>query len=55
MKYIVDNATPLSLLPEQSNKDLNKTWVIGLGWSHAKFLNFFLEYIGITNISLYKQ
>jgi len=51
MEFILDNATPLDLLPEQSNKDLNQTWVIGLGWSHAKFINFLLEYLKITKIT----
>ncbi len=43
MKFIVNSANPLGLLPEQSNSDLNQTWVIGLGWSHAMFIGMLLD------------
>ena len=43
MKFIVNSANPLGLLPEQSNSDLNQTWVVGLGWSHAMFLGMLID------------
>lgn len=38
MNFIVQSATEHGFLPEQSNSDLNKKWVIGLAWSHALFI-----------------
>ena len=38
LKFVVNSATPLGLLAEQANSDLNEKWVIGLGWSHAMFI-----------------
>ena len=43
LRFIVNSATPLGLLPEQANSDLNETWVIGLGWSHAMFIGMLLD------------
>lgn len=43
LRFIVNSATPLGLLPEQANSDLNETWVIGLGWSHAMFIGMLLN------------
>ena len=43
LRFIVNSATPLGLLPEQANSDLNETWVIGLGWSHAMFIGLLLD------------
>ena len=43
LRFIVNSATPLGLLPEQANSDLNQTWVIGLGWSHAMFIGMLLD------------
>ena len=43
MKFIVNSANSLGLLPEQSNSDLNQTWVIGLGWSHAMFIGMLID------------
>ena len=43
LKFIVNSATPLGLLPEQANSDLNQTWVIGLGWSHAMFIGMLID------------
>ncbi len=43
LRFIVNSATPLGLLPEQANSDLNQTWVIGLGWSHAMFIGLLLD------------
>ena len=45
--YLIDNgapwdvnsATETGLLAEQANSDLNEKWVIGLGWSHAMFID----------------
>ena len=39
LKFIVNSATPLGLLAEQADIDQNERWVIGLGWSHAIFIN----------------
>ena len=38
LKFVVNSATELGLLAEQANSDLNEKWVIGLGWSHAMFI-----------------
>ena len=38
LKFVVNSATELGLLAEQVNSDLNEKWVIGLGWSHAMFI-----------------
>lgn len=43
MNFIVKSGTKLGILPEQSNSDLNQTWVIGLGWSHAMFIKLLRE------------
>ena len=43
LRFIVNSATPLGLLPEQANSDLNETWVIGLGWSHAMFIGLLID------------
>ena len=42
MKFIVNSATDLGLLAEQANIDQNERWVIGLGWSHAMFINLLI-------------
>ena len=39
MRFIVNSATETGLLAEQANSDLNEKWVIGLGWSHAMFID----------------
>ena len=39
LKFIVNSATPLGLLAEQADLEQNERWVIGLGWSHAIFIN----------------
>ena len=39
MSFIVNSATDLGLLCEQANLEQNQRWVIGLGWSHAMFIN----------------
>ena len=43
LKFVVNSANPLGLLPEQANSDLNQSWVIGLGWSHAMFIGMLLN------------
>ncbi len=43
LKFIINSANPLGLLPEQANSDLNESWVIGLGWSHAMFIGMLLD------------
>ncbi len=43
MRFIVNSATELNLLPEQANSDLNEKWVIGLGWSHAVFIKMLIK------------
>ncbi len=43
LEFIVNSANPLGILPEQSNSDLNRTWVIGLGWSHAMFIGMLID------------
>lgn len=39
LRFVTNSATELGLLAEQANSDLNEKWVIGLGWSHAMFIN----------------
>lgn len=43
LKFIVNSANSLGLLAEQANSDLNETWVIGLGWSHAMFIGMLVD------------
>lgn len=43
LQFIVNSATDLGLLAEQANLDQNERWVIGLGWSHAMFINLLTE------------
>ncbi|MBR3134463.1 MAG: hypothetical protein IKG56_03285 [Clostridia bacterium] len=43
MKFIVNSANDLGLLAEQANIEKNERWVIGLGWSHAMFINLLVE------------
>ncbi len=43
MKFIVNSANELSLLSEQVSSDFKERWVIGLGWSHAMFIEMLTD------------
>lgn len=43
LKFIVNSSTNLGLLAEQADIEKNERWVIGLGWSHAMFINLLTE------------
>ncbi|GAB6273220.1 MAG: glucan 1,4-alpha-glucosidase [Peptococcaceae bacterium] len=46
-RWVVKNANPLGLLPEQVNKQVGgPAWVIPLGWSHAMLI---LAYLALGN------
>ena len=43
LKFAINSATNLGLLPEQCSNDFTERWVIGLAWSHVMFLGMLIN------------